>query len=142
MTLPAELKEQFIERRAQGQTMRKIAQDLDISYNTACGWNRDYREQIAASRAIYLEELQDKFYLTTEARLQLFGEQLEAIKAEITRRDLSDVKTDKLFELLAMYHKLLKEEYVTPNFMDEEDIEAVKTERLAREERLKALAIW
>jgi hypothetical protein len=142
MTLPAELKDQFIERRAQGQTMRKIAQDLDISYNTACGWNRDYREQIAASRAIYLEELQDKFYLTTEARLQLFGEQLETIKAEIARRDLSDVKTDKLFELLAMYHKLLKEEHVEPNFMDEEDIEEAKTERIAREERQKALAIW
>jgi hypothetical protein len=142
MTKPAELRELFIERRAQGQTMRKISEDLGISYNTACGWNNDYREQIAAARAFYLEELEEKFYLTSEARLQFFGDQLESIKAEISRRDLSDVKTDRLFELLLTYHKALREEYVEPRFFTEEEVEAHKTSRLAREERSKILEIW
>lgn len=142
MTKPAEIREQFIERRAQGQTMRKISEDLGISYNTACSWNNDYREQIAAARAFYLEELEEKFYLTSEARLQFFGDQLEAIKAEISRRDLSDVKTDRLFELLISYHKELRAEYVEPRFFTEEEVEEHKTSRLAREERNKILEIW
>lgn len=142
MTLPVDLKEQFIESRARGQTMRKIAKDLDISYNTACGWNKSHSEQIAAARAFYLEELEEKYYLTKEARLQLFGDQLEGIKAEILRRDLSDVKTDRLFELLISYHKLLREEYVEPRFLTEEEIEEHKTSRLARDERNKILEIW
>jgi hypothetical protein len=139
MTLSAELRDQFIERRAQGQTMRKISEDLGISYNTACGWNNNYREQIAAARAFYLEELEEKFYLTTEARLQFFGDQLETIKAEISRRDLSDVKTDRLFELLISCYKKLHEEYVEPQFFTEEEVEAHKTSRIAREERNKIL---
>ena len=142
MTKPTEIREQFIERRARGQTMRKISEDLAISYNTACGWNNDYREQIAAAKAFYLEELQEKFYLTSEARLQFFGDQLEAIKAEISRRDLSDVKTDRLFELLLTYHKALREEYVEPQFFTEAGIEENKTSRLAREERVKMLELW
>jgi hypothetical protein len=83
MTIDIETRERFIEARSQGQTLRKISEDLDISYNTSCLWNKDYREQIAATRALYLEELNDKFYLTTEARLQLFGGQLESVKAEL-----------------------------------------------------------
>ena len=45
-------------------------------------------------------------------------------KVEIARLDLSDAETDRLFEL--------------PNFMNEEDIDEAKIERIAREGRLKA----
>lgn len=142
MTHGVEVREKFIEARAQGQTLKKVSEDLDISYNTACGWNRDYKERIAASRAIYLEELKDKFYLSVESRLQLFGEQLEAVKAEIARRDLNDVPTHKLFEILIALHKALKEESVEPVFMTDEEAEERKTSRIAREEMNKALDIW
>ena len=101
-----------------------------------------YREQIAATRALYLEELNDKFYLTTEARLQLFGGQLESVKAELARRNLSDMPTHKLFEILIALHKALKEEAIEPHFMTEEEAEERKTERLARQELEKALSIW
>lgn len=142
MTIDIETRERFIEARSQGQTLRKISEDLDISYNTSCLWNKDYREQIAATRALYLEELNDKFYLTTEARLQLFGEQLESVKAELARRNLSDMPTHKLFEILIALHKALKEEAIEPHFMTEEEAEERKTDRLARVELEKALSIW
>ncbi len=100
MTIDVETRDKFIEARAQGQTLKKISEDLGVSYNTACLWNKDYREQIAASRALYLEELQDRFFLTTETRLALFGEQIESIRAEIAKRNLSDMPTAKLFEVL------------------------------------------
>ncbi len=51
------------------RTGRKIAESLNIAYNTCCLWNRDYKEQIAATKAIYLEEMQDGFFLTTESQL-------------------------------------------------------------------------
>jgi hypothetical protein len=67
---------------------------------------------------------------------------IEAIKAEISRRDLSDVKTDRLFELLLTYHNALREEHVEPQFFTEKDVEEHKTTRLAREERQKMLELW
>jgi hypothetical protein len=43
------------------RSRHKIAESLNIAYNTCCLWNRDYKEQIAATKAIYLEEMQDGF---------------------------------------------------------------------------------
>lgn len=139
MTHPVEIREQFIERRARGQTLKKIAEDLNLSYNTSCQWNKDYREQISAAKALYLEELEERFYLTTESRLQLFGDQLELIKSEIAKRDLSDMPTHKLFEILIALHKEIRGEAVMPEFLTEQEVEERKTSRLARSAKMEAL---
>ena len=59
-----------------------------------------------------LEALQEQYFLLKEGRIRLLGEQLKAIQAEIGKRDLSKVKTDKLLELQLRYFGELKGEYV------------------------------
>ena len=70
------------------------------------------KAEIAQARSIELEALKEEFFLLKEGRIQLLGEQLKAIQNEISKRDLSKVKTDKLMELQLRYFGELKGEYV------------------------------
>lgn len=45
-----------------------------------------------------------------EKRIQLFGEKLEAIKNELDKRDLSEIPTEKLFNLFIKLVTNLKRE--------------------------------
>ena len=105
-----ETKEKFIELRAKGISFEKIAKELKVSKQTLISWSKEFKLQIANLREIELEALREKYYLTKRQQLELFGQQLQAIKTELEKRNLSDVPTDKLFDLLGKYGKLMKDE--------------------------------
>jgi DNA-binding XRE family transcriptional regulator len=121
--------ERFIELRASGTTLAKAAQELDIAYNTAVNWEKDLLEKIEASKAIKTEELLEKYRMTKEKRIELFGERLLAIQDELAKRDLSDIPTPKLFEMMIRCTKALEAEASMPHFLTENDIEAMKAKR-------------
>lgn len=82
MTKPAKTKERFIELRASGMTLAKAAHELDIAYNTAVNWEKDLKENIETAKAINMVELLEKYRMTKEKRIELFGERLLAIQEE------------------------------------------------------------
>jgi hypothetical protein len=59
-----------------------------------------------------LEALQEQFFLLKEGRIRFLGEQLLRLRGELAGRDLADVPTDRLFELLLKHHAALREEFV------------------------------
>ena len=105
-------KSRFVHLRAKGFSLAKIAKELKVSKSTLTNWSHELQEQIAQTRAVELEALQEEFFLLKEGRIRLLGEQLKAIQAEIAKRNLSKVKTDKLMELQLRYFGELKGEYV------------------------------
>jgi len=105
-------KEKFIELRAKGLSFDKISKELRTSKQTLINWSKELQEEIRNLKAIELEALQEKYFLTKEKRIELFGEGLKAIKEELEKRDLKDIPTGKLIELLLKYHRILKEEAV------------------------------
>jgi transposase len=107
-----ELKSRFILLRAKGNSYARIAKELGVSKRTLVNWNTELEAEIAQVRSIELEALQEEFFLLKEGRIRLLGEQLRTIQAEISKRDLSKVKTDKLMELQLRYFEELKGEYV------------------------------
>ena len=125
-----ETQKKFIELRAQGLSFCKIAQKLKISKQTLVNWSKDFKEEIANLRAIELEALQEEYYLLREGRIRLFGETVQKIREELGRRDLSELSTDKLLDLLARYSLLLKEEMIEPVFMSEQELSESKEERV------------
>jgi hypothetical protein len=133
MKKSAENTERFIELRASGTTLAKAAQELGVAYNTAVNWEKDLTEKIAAAKAIKMEELLEKYRMTKEKRIELFGERLLAIQEELAKRDLSDVPTPKLFEMMIRCSKALEAEADMPQFLTEEEIEAKKTKRESNE---------
>lgn len=124
-----EVKEKFIELRAKGYSFDKIASKLKKSKQTLIDWSNEYKEEIANSKAVELEALQEKFFLLKEHRLKAFGEVLQKIRKEIDGRDLKDVSTDKLLDLFTKYYSLLKEEIVEPVFKTSGDIRTEKIEK-------------
>ncbi|MGD0954941.1 MAG: helix-turn-helix transcriptional regulator [Methanotrichaceae archaeon] len=129
MTKPAETKERFIELRASGMTLSKAAMELDVSYNTVVNWERDLKEEISVGKAFKLEELLEKYRMTKERRIELFGERLLAILEELAKRDLSDVPTPKLFEMMIRCSKALEAETDIPEVMTEVEIDSIKRDK-------------
>jgi transposase len=107
-----EQKSRFILLRAKGNSYTRIAKELGVSKGTLVNWNNELETEIAHVRSIELEALQEEFFLLKEGRIRLLGELLKTIKTEISKRDLSKVKTDKLMELQLRYFEELKGEYV------------------------------
>ena len=106
-----EIKSQFIELRAKGWSYVKIARKLKVSKNTLANWGAELEGEIASLKAMELEALYEKYYMTKEARIELLGEQLKAVKEELSKRGLGDVSTDKLMEMQLKLHQALQEEY-------------------------------
>ena len=63
-----------------------------------------------------MDALQEQFFLTKQKRIELFGEQLNALKDELKERNLSNIPTERLFELLAKYDKILRDEVEPTTF--------------------------
>jgi len=107
-----EQKHRFVVMRAKGYSYARIGRELGVSKGTLTAWNAEMEAEVARTRAMELEALQEEFFLLKEGRIRLIGGQLKAIQAEIGRRDLSKVNTDKLLELQLRYFEQLKGEYV------------------------------
>ena len=122
-------KERFIELRAKGYSFDKIAKELGKAKQTLIDWSKELQDEIANVKALELEALYERYYLLKESRLQTFGEMIIKIKAEIEKRQLSDVPTDKLLDLLLKYNSLVKEEYIEPLFKSSEEIIDERTDR-------------
>ncbi len=122
-------KERFIELRAQGYSFDRIAKDLGKAKQTLIDWSKELQEEIANRKALELEIIYEKFFLLKEARLQTLGEMIAKIKVEVEKRNLSEVPTEKLLELLLKYNSQVNEETVEPLFKSSGEITEERTER-------------
>ena len=71
-----ELREQVIELRAQGLSIRKIAGRVHKSRSTIGRWIALWDEEIARRRAIELEALYERAAMTKEARIKRLSTQI------------------------------------------------------------------
>jgi len=60
----ADTKGQFLELRAKGWSLARIAKRLKVAQRTLVDWNRQEQEQIRSLRAIELEALREKILRT------------------------------------------------------------------------------
>lgn len=117
-----EEKERFIELRAKGWSFDKIAKELGKAKQTLINWSKELEDEIANLKALELEALYEKHYLLKENRIETFGVLLRKLKDEVMNRDLSDVPTDKLLDLLLKYESQLKDEVIEPRFKTSTEI--------------------
>ena len=123
------VKEQFIELRAQGMSFDRIAKELNLAKQTLINWSKELTEVIENVKATELEALYEKYHVSKEERIKAFGEQLQSIKAELDKRDLSDIPTDKLYQIMAKYYMILRDEVTLPVVKSEEEMEISKQQR-------------
>ena len=122
-------KERFIELRAKGWSFDKIAKELGKAKQTLIDWSKELQGEIANRKAVELEALYESYFILTENRLQTFGVMITKIKDEVEKRDLSDVPTDKLLELLLKYNAQAKEEIVEPIYKSSQELTEDRLDR-------------
>ena len=120
-----ELKSQFVELRAKGWSYVKIARKLKVSKNTLANWGAELEGEIASLKAMELEALYEKSYMTKEARIKLLGAQLKEIQDELKKRGLEGVSTEKLLEMELKLYQALQAEYVEARPLTDAEIGAL-----------------
>lgn len=111
-------KSQFIELRAKGWSLARIAAHLKISTRTLVDWNRQAKDEIRVLRALELEALQEKILATHEQELTRLAEHLQRLEQETARRDLKFVETENLYRLSSMVRAEIRRVRLTPQVDD------------------------
>ena len=124
-----ETKEEFIELRAKGYSLAKIAQDISVSKRTLIDWSKELEEEIANRKAVELEALYEKHYMLKEHRIELFGGLLSKLKDELSTRDLYTVPTDKLVDMLMKCSNHLRDEFTEMALKSSAQIQTEKSNR-------------
>lgn len=117
-----EKQKQFVELRSKSIPFSEIAKELKVSKPTLIEWSKEFQLDIANLRAIEIEAIQDRFYISRIKRLELFGTQIEKINKELDKRKLDDVSVEKLLEILLKYLTLVKQDESPVTFQSEKDL--------------------
>lgn len=124
----------IVELRAQGYSIKKIADKLGVSKQTVVDTIKEMKDEVASLQAVQLDALYEAEKITTEARIKNLSTLLKKIKKEVDSRDFSDVPTDKLVDLYIKTASTLEALMVEPDFKSSEEIQEDKEmkEALAR----------
>jgi hypothetical protein len=102
--IDTDTKNRFLELRAQGKSLRTIADELSVGRQTLVNWERKHKEQIENLKAIELDALLERHRLTAQAQIESYGVELARVTEELQKRDLTDVPTPKLYDILIKLH--------------------------------------
>ncbi len=101
----AQQQEKFVELRAEGQSYEAIAASVGVSRQTLQNWCKDLKVEIANAKAFRLDSVKAKYQLLQVHRVEQFSKVLINIREELSRRDLSEVSTERLLDLFLKFNK-------------------------------------
>ena len=108
---PQELKQKFIELRADGHSYSSIQKELGIAKGTCSKWERELEDEIATFKRDSLTALYTSYHMTKEARIRKLGDTLSKIDTALAKADLSEVPAEKLLDYKLKYEEALRKEY-------------------------------
>ncbi|WP_273125263.1 helix-turn-helix domain-containing protein [Bacillus weihaiensis] len=115
-------KEQFIEMRAKEVPYEQISKELGVSKPTLIKWGKELEFEVSNRKSLELELLHEKYYVSKKKRIEFFGEQMNQLNAELKKRDLSEIPTEKIIELRMKTISLLKQEETTLSLKEKKSI--------------------
>jgi hypothetical protein len=133
------IRQKFLELRAQGKSFRAIEIEIGTSRGTLAKWEQEYREELTNLKAIERDAMREKYLLTNQAQLELLGTQFTRLKEELEKRDLSDIPTPKLLELVLKYSTRLTADFPAQTIDTEEELVEHKADREAMHETMHGL---
>ena len=112
-----ETKSQFIELRAKGWSLARIAERLNVCTRTLVDWNRQSQTEIRALHAVELEALQEKILATHELELTRLTQHLKRLEEEITKREFVCVETKDLYRLCSLVRAEIRKVRLEPELL-------------------------
>jgi len=108
--MKAELKPEFVELRASGLSLAKIAERLSVSKTTLIAWERELTNEIAEARFLEMQALLETYKVCKAERVKFLGKLYQRLTEELAQRDFSDVDPVKLLEMLLKVEQRLETE--------------------------------
>ena len=112
-------KGQFLQLRAKGGSLARIAERLNIAPRTLVDWNRQEHEQIRTLRAIELEAMQERILATREQELTRLKQELDRLDQELATRKVEFVSTENLYRLTALVRAEIRKICLAPAVVEE-----------------------
>ncbi|MFE0301561.1 hypothetical protein [Priestia megaterium] len=116
-------KEKFIELRAREVPYEQISKRLQVSKPTLIKWGKELEVEVSNLRALELEVLHEKHYVSRKKRIEFFGEQMDKLNEELKKRSLSEIPTEKLIELQMKTMAILKQEETIITLKEKKSLE-------------------
>jgi hypothetical protein len=117
---PDNTKTRFLELRAKGWSLGRIASQIGVSKRTLVDWNYQHREELRLLRAVELEALQEKILASHKAELSRLAGRLEAVELELSQRELDDklryAGTRDLYRIAALLRAEIRKIRIEPDF--------------------------
>jgi DNA-binding XRE family transcriptional regulator len=113
----------FIELRAKSHSFDKIAQEIGVSKPTLLKWDKELRKQVLELRFLHFESVAWEFALMKKHRVDYLAELYERAKQELENRDLSNVSTEKLLDMVTRLEDRLLSELEGVTFTTSETVE-------------------
>jgi hypothetical protein len=89
----------FITLRANGWSLARISEKVEVSTSTLWHWDREHRAEIQFLKQVHLEQLHEAFCPTEEQHLTRIDSCLKRIEAALAQRDFSSISTVSLIRL-------------------------------------------
>jgi transcriptional regulator with XRE-family HTH domain len=128
-----EVRQKFVELRARGWSLARIAAELGVARSTLIEWSRQLRFDIQNQLAIELDDLQNRLLGPRQHRATVLAEKLSAIEAELKKRDLASLSTMQLHTLAQLLQRQILREteghkFVSPvkDIPDKEYVEQIQ----------------
>ena len=112
-----QVRQKFVERRAEGQSFARIAADLNVARSTLIEWSRQLRFEIQNHRAIVMDEMRERVLGSRQARVAALLQKISRLEEEIRQRDLAKVSTSRLFDLSHTLSRQLERELAEVSFV-------------------------
>ena len=122
-------KMKVIELRSQGMSIAKIAAATQMAKSTVVDILAENKEEVSTLQAIELDALYDAQRITATERIKRLAEVQAKIKAEVDRRDLQDVPTEKLIDLYLKTSTALDGAIIEPRILSSKQVKEAKQER-------------
>ncbi len=90
----------FIELRAKNKSFQSISDEIGVSKTTLIKWSKEFDYEIRNLYNLEMEALLEDYQATREQRIQYLGTLQDKILTELEKRDLTDIRTDKLLDML------------------------------------------
>jgi hypothetical protein len=95
-------KNRFLDLRARGWSLGRIAERIHVCKTTLIMWNRELQWEINTVRAMDREAIFEKIKTSLDQDLSQIIAQRKKLQKEIASRKLDDVPTERLYHLAAL----------------------------------------
>ncbi len=114
MTKTNEDIERFIELRARGLSLDKIAQETGTSKPVLLKWSKDFQRELDEAQYFELQDLLSQYGIMRRGRVEVISETLQKALTELRARaqagNFGDLPTDKLLKVILMLEARLERE--------------------------------